>query len=288
MGLGNLEGRSVKRTILLAWLSLISLGLDLQAQTPAQDAAGQGTGEDVGALAKAAQNPVANLISVPFQDNINFDVGPGDDVQNVLNIQPVIPVHLSEQWNLITRTIMPVICQPELGPELPEQSGLGDIQFTAFLSPAKPGKWIWGVGPIFQFPSATDEVLGQGKWCAGPSAVVLRSEGPWLYGALINNVWSFAGHEDRGAVNQMILQPFVNYNLPEGWYVVSAPILTANWKADSDQRWVVPLGAGVGRIFKLGRQPVNAQVQGFYNVVHPDNGPDWQLRAQVQLLFPSK
>jgi hypothetical protein len=278
----------MKRTILLVGLSLISLGLDLQAQTPAQDAAGQGTGEDVGALAKAAQNPIANLISVPFQDNINFDVGPGDEVQNVLNIQPVIPVHLSEQWNLITRTIMPVICQPELGPGLPEQSGLGDIQFTAFLSPAKPGKWIWGVGPIFQFPSATDEVLGQGKWCAGPSAVVLRSEGPWLYGALINNVWSFAGHEDRGVVNQMILQPFVNYNLPEGWYVVSAPILTANWKADSDQRWVVPLGAGVGRIFKLGKQPVNAQLQGFYNVVHPDNGPDWQFRAQVQLLFPAK
>jgi hypothetical protein len=279
----------MKRTIVLAWLSLVCLGLNLQAETsPAQETPGAGGGEDVGALAKAAQNPIADMISLPFQNNTNFGVGPRDDVQNILNIQPVIPLHLNEQWNLITRTIMPVICQPELGPGLREQSGLGDIQFTTFFSPAQPGKWMWGVGPIFQFPSATDEVLGQGKWCAGPSAVVLRSQGPWLYGALINNVWSFAGDDDRSNVNQMILQPFVNYNLPKGWYVSSAPILTANWQADSDQRWVVPLGAGVGKIFKLGKQPVNASVQGYYNVVHPDDGPDWQLRAQLQLLFPTK
>lgn len=280
--------RTMKRIILLVLMSLFFPSLNLHAATSAPDTAGQGAGEDVGTLAKEAQNPIADLISVPFQDNINFGVGRGDEVQNVLNIQPVIPLHLNEQWNLVTRTIMPVICQPELNPGLPQQSGLGDIQFTAFLSPAKPGEWIWGAGPIFQFPSATDEVLGQGKWCAGPSAVVLRIDGPWLYGVLVNNVWSFAGDDDRGNVNQMVLQPFVNYNLPKGWYVNSAPIMTANWEADSDQRWVVPLGAGVGRVFKLGKLPVNASVQGYYNVVHPDDGPDWQLRAQLQLLFPTK
>ena len=173
-----------------------------------------GWAEDDDELAKKTQNPVADLISVPFQNNINFGVGPDDDVQYILNIQPVIPFKLTEDWNLISRTIMPLIYQPELAPGVGDVFGLGDIQQSLFLSPAKPGKLIWGVGPILQFPSATDDSLGQGKWGAGPSAVALTVHGPWVLGALINNVWSFAGDSDRKDVNQMLLQPFVNYNLP--------------------------------------------------------------------------
>jgi len=237
-------------------------------------------------LAKKAQNPVADMISVPFQSNINFGVGPKDDVQYILNIQPVIPFHLTDEWNLISRTIMPLIYQPELAPGIGEVFGLGDIQQSLFLSPAKPGTLIWGVGPIFQFPSATDDALGHGKWGAGPTAVGLMIQGPWLFGALINNVWSFAGDSDRPDVNQMLIQPFVNYNFPGGWYVGSLPIITANWEADSDNRWTVPLGASVGKILRIGKLPVNTQVGAYYNVVRPDDAAEWQLRVQIQLLFP--
>ena len=238
------------------------------------------------ALAKAAQNPVADLISLPLQNNTNFGVGPGDDVQNVLNIQPVMPVELSENWNLITRTIAPVIYQPELVPGYGSEFGLGDINTTLFLSPAKPGKILWGLGPVLSFPTATDKVLGTDKWSAGPSAVALTIRGPWVVGALASNLWSYAGDDDRENVNQFLFQYFINYNLPKGWYISSAPIITANWKADSGDKWTVPFGGGVGKIFRIGKQPMNAQVQAFYNVEKPDNGPDWTLRLQLQFLFP--
>ncbi len=251
-------------------------------------------------LAKAAQNPVANMISLPFQNNTNFNYGPDNDVQNVLNIQPVWPFRISEGWNLITRTILPVIYQPDLvlpfevSPGVREDVtidgafGLGDLNGTLFFSPAKPGSVIWGVGPIFVLPTATDDVLGTGKWSAGPSVVVLTMPGHWVLGVLMNNVWSFAGDGDRADVNSFLLQYFVNYNFANGWYLSSAPINTANWEAPSDDRWTVPIGGGVGRVFRAGKQPMNVQVAAFYNVVKPETLPtsDWQLRINVQLLFP--
>ena len=258
----------------------------LASPVRAEEPAAPASADDATALAKKTQNPVADLISVPFQNNVNFGVGPHDDVQYILNIQPVIPFKLTEDWNLISRTIVPLIYQPELAPGVGEVFGLGDIQESLFLSPAKPGKVIWGLGPIFQFPTATDDSLGQGKWGAGPTAVALTVHGPWVLGALVNNVWSFAGDSDRRDVNQMLLQPFVNYNLPDAWYVVTAPIITADWEADGDDRWTVPIGAGVGKIVRLGKLPVNAQASAYYNVVRPDNAAEWQLRIQIQLLFP--
>jgi hypothetical protein len=242
--------------------------------------------QDDAELARQTQNPVADLISVPFQNNLNFGVGPGDDLQYILNVQPVIPFRLTQDWNLISRTIMPLIYQPELAPGFGDVFGLGDIQQSLFLSPARPGRLIWGVGPIFLFPSATDNALGQGKWGAGPTAVALSMYGPWVFGALINNVWSFAGDRDRPDVNQMLIQPFVNYNLPNAWYVGSSPIITANWEADSDNQWTVPLGVSVGKIVRLGKLPVNLQAGAYYNAVRPDNAAEWQLRIQIQFLFP--
>jgi len=237
-------------------------------------------------LAKAAQNPVADMISLPLQNNTNFSFGPEKKTQNILNVQPVWPFSLTEEWNLITRTIVPVISQPGLFPGDDRENGLGDTTFTAFLSPAKSGKWIWGAGPVLLLPTATDDKLGADKWGAGPSAVALTSDGPWLYGALVSHLWSVAGDSDRDDVNQSLVQPFVNYNLPDGWYLVSSPIITANWEADSDDTWTVPVGGGFGKIFRIGRQPVNAQIQAFYNVETPDYGADWTLRMQLQLLFP--
>jgi hypothetical protein len=237
-------------------------------------------------LAKAAQNPVANMISLPFQNNTNFNYGPREKTQNILNIQPVWPFSLTEEWNLITRTIVPVISQPELFQGDDRENGLGDTTFTAFFSPANPGKWIWGAGPVLLLPTATDDKLGTDKWGAGPSAVALTIDGPWLYGVLVSHIWSFAGDSGRDNVNQSLVQPFVNYNLPDGWYLVSSPIITANWEADSDDVWTIPLGGGLGKISRIGRQPVNAQIQAFYNVEKPEYGADWSLRLQCQFLFP--
>jgi len=242
--------------------------------------------DDQAALAQAAQNPVANMISLPLQNNTNFGVGPGDDTQNILNIQPVIPVSLSENWNLITRTIAPVIYQPEIVPGTGSEFGLGDINATLFFSPAKPGKLIWGLGPAFSFPTATDDVLGTDKWSAGPSVVALTINGPWVIGGLASNLWSYAGDDDRADVNQFLFQYFINYNMADGWYLSSAPIITANWKADSGNQWTIPFGGGVGKIFKIGKQAMNAQMQAFYNVEKPDGGADWSLRLQLQFLFP--
>ncbi len=264
----------------------LSLTLAPAETTGAGNAGDSGSdAESREALAKAAQNPVAKLISVPFQNNFNFGVGPNDATQYILNVQPVIPISLSEDWNLITRTIIPIINQPSPAPGVPSVFGLGDLNPTFFFSPAKSGKLIWGVGPTFTLPTATDSMLGNGKWCAGPAVVALTMQGHWVVGALANQQWSFAGWGDK-SVSAFLVQPFVNYNLPHGWYLVSAPIMTADWEANSGDKWTVPLGGGIGKIQRFGKLPLNIQLQAFYNVEKPDNAADWQLRFQVQFLFP--
>ncbi len=244
--------------------------------------------QDESELAKKTQNPVSDLISVPIQNNFNFGVGPDDDLQYVLNIQPVYPMNLSENWNWIHRAIIPFIDQPELAPGFGDEFGLSDIQYQGFLSPAKPGKLIWGVGPVLSFPTAGDEALGTEKWSAGVGAVALTIKGPWVIGALVTNIWSFAGEDDRADVNQGLLQYFINYNFPGGFYFTSAPVITANWEADSDDRWTVPFGGGFGKILKIGKLPINTSLSAYYNVEHPDNGPEWSARLQFQFLFPKK
>jgi len=237
-------------------------------------------------LAKASQNPVANLISLPFQNNTNFGIGPDDETQNILNIQPVWPVSLNEKWNLITRTILPVVSQPGvLTGGQGRVNGLGDTTFTGFFSPKDSGETTWGVGPVFLIPTATDDALGSDKWGAGVSLVVLRMPGKWVIGSLFSNVWSFAGSGDQD-INSFTWQYFINYNLDNGWYLTSAPIITANWEASSGEKWTVPFGGGFGKLFRIGKQPINGTAQAYYNVEKPTNGPDWQLRLQLQFLFP--
>jgi len=243
----------------------------------------QAWADETGDLAKQAQNPVASLISLPFQNNTNFGIGPNDRTQNILNIQPVWPFTLSDDWNLITRTIIPVVSQP-VGLN-DRTNGLGDTTFTAFFSPNDSGKWVWGVGPVFLLPTATSDDLGFAKWGLGASAVVLTMPTPWVIGSLFSNVWSVAGSGTQD-INLFTWQYFINYNLPQGWYLTSAPIITANWKASSGNQWTVPFGGGVGKIFKIGKQPMNSSAQAYYNVETPTGGPDWQLRLQLQFLFP--
>ncbi len=236
-------------------------------------------------LAKATQNPLASMISLPFQNNTNFGIGPDDDTQNILNIQPVLPFSLGEDWNFVTRTIIPVISQPGVAPGESRTNGLGDVTFTGWVSPKNFGKWIWGVGGALVLPTATDAALGNDKWSVGPSVVVLTMPGKWVIGSLVSNVWSVGGSGDQD-VNFFTWQYFINYNMDNGWYLTSAPIITANWEADSDNTWTVPFGGGVGRIFRIGKQPLNAQVSAYYNVEKPASGADWQLRLQLQMLFP--
>ena len=253
-------------------------------------------------LRKQSQNPIASLISVPIQENWNFGIDPANRTQNVINIQPVIPFSVSKDWNLITRWITPIIYQPipvaQQPPGAPVQTtgvyGLGDLNPSFFLSPKK-SKVTWGVGPTFILPTATNtKYLGQGKFSMGPSVVVLVQPSHWTLGFLANNIWSVAGHANfntdgtvnKPPVNQFLLQWFVNYNLKKGWYLKTAPIVTANWRAPSGSVWNTPFGGGFGRIMKLGFQPVNLSAELYGNAVHPPGASPWTLRLSFVLLFP--
>ena len=233
-------------------------------------------------LAKKAQNPIGNMISLPLQNNTSFNIGPYDRTHNVLNIQPVAPFF---DGKLITRTILPIVTMPDLASESGSTTGIGDLNFTAWYVP-RSGEFMWGVGGVAFLPTGGDD-LGSEKWSAGPSVVLLTTKGKLVAGFLANNVWSFAGEEAAGDVNQFLLQYFINYNFGEtGWYLVSAPIITADWTRDSGDQWTLPLGGGFGRVFNIGAQPVNMSLQAYDNVIAPEGAPDWQLRFQVQLLFP--
>jgi len=277
-------------------LSLLAIPL-LATSLTAQKAAPAG---DTEALAKATQNPVANLISVPFQNNTNFAIGPYDRTQNILNVQPVIPTRLSPHVMLISRIIQPIVWQPYSAQTTGGEFGFGDMSPTFFLSPANPGKLIWGAGPAWVFPTATNQLLGQGKVSVGPSVVALLQPGHWTLGVLVNNVWSFAGSGSRPKVNQMTLQYFINYNLHKGWFLTSSPIVTANWNnaatldaangndTTSGGRWTIPFGGGAGRITRLGPQPVNIAVNFYGSAVHPSGASSWGMRLQIALLYPQK
>ena len=240
-------------------------------------------------IAKASQNPLTAMYSLPIQNNTYFNVGPDKKTKNVANFQPVLPVDFSEDWTVVTRTIIPVVSNPSLYEDPYERTnGIGDTTFTAFFTPKKtgPSGIVWGVGPTVYMPTASDNDLGTKKWGAGASAVGLKVSGKWVYGALVSNIWDFAGAGDK-EINLMTFQPFVNYNMGKGWFLASVPIITADWTADSKHTWTVPMGMGIGKAMKMGKIPVIVQIHSYYNVEKPDDyGEDWQMRFQIQWLFP--
>ena len=259
-------------------LLLVAAAIAMVAVSPAQ------AQQDNTAMAKLAQNPVGNVYNLPFQNNTDFKVGPNEATNNTLNIQPVIPVTVGK-FNLINRGIIPFKWQGETVEGIGSESGLGDITYEGILSPGRPGKVIWGVGAALIFPTATKDRLGTGKWQAGPAIVVLTITGPWVMGAIAQNTWSFAGDDARSDVNFFFSQIFVNYNIKNGWYLTSQPIITANWEAESGQQWSIPLGGGIGKTTHL-NIPVDFQLQAFYYVEKPEFGPDWQLRIQIKPMIP--
>ena len=267
---------------------------ELDQETPQQqkqEAEKPDTKASAGDLAKATQNPVASLISVPIANVTDFNIGPFDrDRSTVIQVQPVIPISLGQNWNLITRTIGALVFQPDVTQPHQGTFGINDINPSFFLSPANPGKLIWGAGPTFLIPTASDNVLGTGKFSIGPAIVALVQPGKWTLGVLVNNLWSVAGSGSRPDVNSMTLQYFVNYNLKKGYYITLQPIISANWNAPSGNIWLVPFGGGIGRIMRLGLQPVNVTVQAYGNAKRPDNfpSPTWQLKFQIAFLYPKK
>jgi hypothetical protein len=291
-----------------AWLAgLVALVLLLPVSGAwAEDAPSHSTAE----LAKASQNPVAAMISLPFENNATFKNGPDDDFVNVLNVKPVFPMGLTENWNLINRAIMPLVYQQgafegttrvggstihggttefvTAGGELESQFGIGDIVYQGFISPKKPGKFIWGVGPQLNLPTGMGR-MSSNHWSLGPSVVGVMMPGPWVFGALISNVWSVGdGYGDPADVNSFTLQYFINYNMKGGWYVSLAPVISSDWEAKSDNKWTVPVGGSVGRVFRMGKQPVNIRAGTYYNAVTPDDATKWNFQVEWTFLFPKK
>ena len=265
-------------------------GFDPSSLTPAQQEALRL------AVIKMSQNPVGNITIFPFQNNFNYGYGPYTRLQYNLNVQPVVPIMLSKEMTLIARTIIPVLNQPSPQSPVvcaapggcPSTFGLSDVQEQLFFAPkTKPGQLIWALGPIFQFPTATPNTLGSGKWSAGPDAAALVMPGNWVLGALVTQLWSVAGLPNRPNVSSFLVQPFVNYNLKGGWAISSGPIVTSNANLPGT-KWTVPLGGGVARTFKDGDQLMQLTLLYYTNVVRPLAAPQTTLRISWSLLWPVK
>lgn len=243
--------------------------------------------QDAADLAKKLSNPVASMISVPFQFNYDDQIGPERDGERFqLNIQPVVPISLGEDWTMISRTILPVIDQDDIFPDAGEQFGLGDITQSLFFSPKNPGPSgiIWGLGPVFLLPIGTDELLSSEKWGAGPTAVVLRQSEGWTYGILANHIWSFAGDDDRDEVSATFLQPFLSYTTHDAWTFGINTEASYDWEAEE---WSVPVNLSVSKLVTLGHQPVSLGATLRYWVDSTDAGPHgFGARAVITFLFP--
>ncbi len=247
-------------------------------------AAGPVAAQDADELAKQTQNPIANLISVPFQGNWDFGIGDRAATSTLLNFQPVVPFAVSKSTNVILRVILPLTSQPGTASTAPRINGLADTVATFFFSPSKPGKVIWGAGPVIMVPTATDAALGSEKFGIGPSVVLLSQPGKFTIGILFNQIWSVSGANDRPDVNQTFLQPFTNYNLGAGLSVGVSVEATGNWKAD--QAWTAPLLFSVSKVTLLGTRPVNLALAAGPLIASPDAGASWRFRLAATFLFP--
>ena len=238
-------------------------------------------------LARQLTNPVAALISVPLQLNYNSDIGPADDGKHwVLNLQPVIPFSLNEDWNLISRTILPIVDQQDLFPGAGSQTGLGDTVQSLFFSPVAPtaGGWIWGAGPVFLLPTGTDDLLTTDKWGVGPTVVALRQQGPWTSGMLGNHIWSVAGDSDRRDISATFLQPFLAFTTPTAWTYTLQSESTYDWE---NSEWQVPIRGIVTKVTRIGNQMVSVGGGVNYWLESAENGPEgWGLRLTMTFLFP--
>ena len=276
------RGLATMRVGLMLTLAWTALG---GSSAAAQDA---GEGHNAQELAKKLANPVGDLVSLPFQFNWENGVGPDEGLRTVLNIQPVVPISISPNWNVIGRWILPYLSQPA---SLGASAGFSDVTFSAFLSPSAAQSLVWGVGPVLILPMTSDSTLGALKWSAGPTAVVLKIQGPWLYGLLANHVWSYAATSNVKCrdVNQTFLQPFIAYCTANGVTYSLQSESTANWEAAEDSdTWTIPINFIVSKVTKFGPFPFSIQGGGGVYVASPDGGPEWKLRANFVVMLPRK
>ena len=266
-------------------VSAASARVDANGTTLAEPDVADAPADKEAELAKQLQNPVASLISVPFQSNFDFNLGPNDDgFKYTLNFQPVIPVSLGKDWNLIIRTIVPIISQDDVIPDT-NQSGLGDIVQSFFFSPKKPvGGLILGFGPVLLYPSATDSLLGSEQWGAGPTGLVLKQTGGWTYGLLFNHIWSYAGEDDRDNVSATFLQPFISYTTKTKTTFGLNTESTYDWH---NSQWTVPINVSISQLVKIGKMPVQFALGAKYYAEAPEGGPNWGVRFIVTPLFPT-
>jgi len=268
-------GTTYKQKLIAAALAMSGLATQAVAQ------------EDAAELAKKLSNPVAALISVPLQLNYDDRIGSAESGKKwLLNIQPVVPITLNDDWNLISRTILPVVSQKDIVPGAGSQSGIGDIVQSVFFSPKAPtaGGWILGAGPVFLLPTGSDDLLSGKKWGAGPTAVLLKQESGWTYGALGNHIWSFAGDSARPDISTTFLQPFLSYTTPAAWTYAVNTESTYDWK---NNQWSVPLNLFVSKVTKVGSQLMSVGGGVRYWAASPDSGAHgWGFRLVVTLLFP--
>lgn len=236
-------------------------------------------------LAKAAQNPIANMISLPLQWNYNTAGDLDSSTMLVLNVQPVLPLPIGKDWMILARTVVPFVSVPL--PNGRQTSGIGDILEEAFFTSSKPGKITWGLGPVFSFPTATNFALRSGQWGMGPTAVALVMPKQWVMGVLVNNIWRIGGAAYGEVLNTFTLQPFINYNLPRAWAISTSPLITSNWSAPEGQRWTTPIGVGFSKILHVGEQPLNLEMQYYHNLEHASGGGREQLRFEVAALWPT-
>jgi hypothetical protein len=244
---------------------------------------------DATEIAKKLQNPVGDLISVPFSNYTNFNVGPNKGTQDILQIQPVVPIHVTPDWNVITRTVVPLVWSPSFEPAASVPSfGIAPTSFTALLSPKNPvNGWVWGAGPVTQLPTISNTALGSSVWGLGPSFVVVKLEGPIVAGVLTNNIFSLGGTTGRDGrrYSTFLLEPFFNYNFGDGWFAGTTPIITTNWYA-AGEKWTLPVGVQGGRVIKLGgKLPLKLEVGGYYNALRPEGAGNWQLLTEAALVF---
>jgi hypothetical protein len=234
-------------------------------------------------LAKSVHNPFEDFVKVQIQSTTGFNIGPHHNAGDSLNVQPLVPLSLNSDWDLFVRPSLSISYQPS--PH--EQFGLNDLQSSFFLSPHNANKWIWGIGPVFQLPTATSDELGTGRWSAGPTAALIYSNGPWFNGVLAYQLMSFAGDRARGSVNQTYVEAEASYNFESGWYVDTDPPMTFDWTADAANGWIIPIGVDVGKAFNAGSQAMGFQVGAYDLVERPDGAPQWIIRVQLTALFPT-
>jgi hypothetical protein len=265
----------------LKWVCIGIWTFTASASEPSPDAAAPPS-SSTQELAKEKHNPFADQITLPLELSSSLDVGPGNGTTGGLNLQPAIPVSLGESWQLIARPSLSILASAQPHRKL----GLGDLELQAYLTPGSVGKWIWGIGPDIQAPTATQPELGTGKWSAGPAAGLIYMDGPWVNGILANHVWSFAGESDRNDVSQSSIEALINYNFENGWFVAFDSTMTADWNAPADKRWTIPVGLDAGKAFQVGKQSLSLQFGTYYNIERAEGVARWLVRLQVSLIFP--